>query len=219
MQNEDFNEEKTILEGLKFAIGLECKECGHINSGDATQCEECGFVFPEQAEDKHFSYKQEVVSGMAMQDATEEDYKNGLKAIPLEESENLLLLQETVQRLSEGEITEAEYRQNITKVYNIANIGVELFKTKVFVDTIAKLPPDQKQLATESSKLFTLYAQGCKRMLEFDGSSPDPALEGLEMAEQALTEMDRLQHQAIEIAEEEIEEMEQAEEQEESPQQ
>ena len=205
MQNENFNEEKTILEGLKFAIGVECDECGHINSGDASQCEECGYVFPEQPEEKQFSYKQEDKTTKDSDVDDEKAYRSGMKAIPIEESKNLIMLQETIEGAEAGEITPQEYRQNVTKVLNVALTGVELFKTKVFTDNIDKLPPEQKTLATESARLFDLYAQGCRRMLDFDGSELTPAAEGFEMVENALTEMDRIQKQAIEFAHEERE--------------
>ncbi len=206
MHDESNNEEKKILEGLKFAIGIQCEQCSHINSGDATCCEECGFEFPRQAEEKQFSYKQddmaggEIVAGDSTQSA-----RNGLKAIPLEEARNLILLQETVEGAENGEIDPEEYRMNVSKVFNVAQIGVELFKTQVFNDTIAKLPDEQKSLAVESARLFDLYALGCQKMLEFDGGDLQPAYQGLEMVEKALFEMDRIQKRAIEIALEERE--------------
>ncbi|MFP4498324.1 MAG: hypothetical protein ACLFQV_08950 [Vulcanimicrobiota bacterium] len=148
-------DENKIFEGVKNALGIKCENCGEVNPTGTEECKYCQNPLPGDIEEKPFSYKDS--SGIPVSLKDEQAYKTGMKAIPLEEAKNLNLLRETAERVENGIISMDEYRQNVSKVLNIARTGKELFKTQVFKNAIAKMDEEQKGLSLKSASLFDLY--------------------------------------------------------------
>lgn len=190
-----------VFEGLQKALRTQCPECGESNDGDALVCVNCGASLKESEESSGLDFVH--LEGMPSSSSYEEDIRLGKKKIPLEESKNLLLLIESVEKLESGEIDLVQYRENVSVVNKVAWAGMELFKTDLFKKKIEELPEEQKQIALATGKLFEKYFQGCQLMLSYEGGEDGSmVLKGFRMAEEALTEMDKIQDKAMAISSE-----------------
>lgn len=186
-----------ILQGLRNVLGIECKVCGNVNPSIAKVCEECQSPLEAPKDDEEslsYVHRQGIPGSL------------GQKKVALEEAKYLLLLKDTMKKITNREITLEEYQESVKTVQTVATVGMELFNTEVMRDKIAQLPEEQKNLAERTGALFRDYAQGCAMMVAYDGSGNfTQAQRGLDMVERALTEMDRIQDRALEIEAEEKE--------------
>lgn len=187
-----------VLVGLQSVIGTECPQCGEINPSSAYECEQCGEPLPiEEEEEVEFSYVHQ--EGVEVETVSAE--KDPLYKIPVDQAKNLQVLKEILEKAKNAEITLEEYREGITKVMNVAKMGVELFKSDVVRNKIASLPAEEQVLANSTANQFEKFYAGCKRMLEYDGGGDGTAaVEGYYMVEKAIKKMDEIQDKAIAIA-------------------
>lgn len=194
MMNEQPPPELTVLQGLMNAIGKECPECGKVNPSNALECEFCGVPFEEEHEEEpSLSLLQEVGVGIGA-----EGLESGFEKVPLSESVNLLLLQDTVDILKSGEITYQDYRKYVSRVLNVARNGVEIFQTDKAKQQLSNMSEDIRELAEDTALYYREFYDGCVRMMEYSGGNDiSPATEGLGMVRIALQKMDGLHDRII----------------------
>jgi hypothetical protein len=174
-----------VYVGVENAVGIECGKCGEINPEGAGVCEQCSTKLKEEKNpENEFAFGEEMP-----------------EKIPLEDSKYLNLLKDTLDQLEDEEITLEEYYANVSEVLTVAQMGKELFETDIIRKKVMELPDDQQALIIKTAELFDDYFNGCVRMLEYDGGEDEaPIIEGFEMIEDALTEMDQIQDEAMELA-------------------
>lgn len=190
---EDTSPEFAMLAGLKNAVGNKCPECGEENVGNAVKCEKCGAVLvDEEAEKPMISFVQE--EGIKVSDMADAE----VAKIPLNKSQNLILLEGLLDKAQEGTLTMEEYQAGVNKVLNTAQEGLELYISDVVKEKIRKLDSNTQRIFEEAAKQFQYFYDGCRKMLQYDGR-PDitVAVDGFEMIEDALINMDKLHDNVI----------------------
>ena len=181
--------EVSIFQNLQGALGSECPNCGHVNSSDADNCEECGeSLLMEEEEEAGFSYMQAEGTPLAVAAQAV-----GVSKIPLEESKNLIMLQDTVDAAQAGEITQDEYQSNVGKILELARVNSEMFNGELMKEQLAKIPEEYRALVEETGQLWQEYFDAASRMMEYDGNNIAIAEEGLGMVEDVLWKMDKFQ--------------------------
>ncbi|MCD4784169.1 MAG: hypothetical protein K8T10_10150 [Candidatus Eremiobacteraeota bacterium] len=194
MMNEQCPPELTALQGLMNAIGKKCPECSEVNPSGVLECEFCGAALEEEREEEpSISLLQEVGVGSGA-----EEVESGFEKVPLEESENLLLLQDTVDALKTGEVTYQDYKKYVSMVLNTAKNGVEIFQTDMVKKQLSTMSDEIRVIAEDTALYYREFYDGCLRMMEYNGDNDiSPATEGLGMVETALRNMDGLHDRII----------------------
>ncbi len=182
----------SMLQNLQGALGNKCPSCGQLSYSNGETCENCGEDFAPEEEEQEFSYVQ--AEGTPLSAAAR---ATGISKIPLEESRNLILLQDAVDAVQAGEITLDQYQDEVGEVLNLAWTSSESFKSDAMKEQLAKIPEEYRLLVEETGQLWEEYYKALTRMMQYDGDNISIADEGLQMVEEVLWKMDKLQDRLI----------------------
>lgn len=160
-----------------------CEQCEEGNPIGSAECQACGSPFPVKREPRRLSFLHQ--SGLEEQLRT-----------PLEDSTNLRMLRECVDGVRGGELPLEDYLDAVGEVLDTANNGLDLLNAPLVQQALPHLEAESQQLVRRSIAALDAYRRACERMMDYDGSSLTPALEGLAMAEEALEAVDEAEAEA-----------------------
>lgn len=137
--------------------------------------------------------------------------------IPLEQSPNLLLAREAAEQIRNDEIDPEEYLEKIMQVAQVAENGIKLFSAEVVKKETEKLPPEQQQMVREFEEQVYVLKEGTDLMAAYvDSGNIDDLDRGLQLVEQSMAAVDKIQDRAIDLMRLEQEQAAQAAETEET---
>jgi len=169
-----------------------CDNCGHENERSNDECEECHTRLPEGDEDEEAVNTFIGEGPLAAQQ---------FKKVPIKDAKNLINLRKACEGVETGAMSADEYRQIVKKLYNMTQMGVNLFKSDVVKKKTEALPENEIALVNDTQAEIIRYHEGVSRMMKYlETGNVGDAREGFNIAEEALKNMDRIQDRAIDIA-------------------
>lgn len=134
------------------------------------------------------------------------DGENPLVKVPLEKARNLVKIRRLATQLEEGAISKDEFLNGIRPMHRSLENGLKLVKSKAVQKQLAELDQVEREIFDETQAAIRLLMSGIGRMLQYkETESLDDVAAGLQTVEQAMQELDEIQDEAIELAQEEPE--------------
>lgn len=183
--------------------GETCPTCQERNDFRAQTCASCGAPLAGEEEEERLSVLSTAsaapsgdTSGLTPEQAALVE-KIRTK-IPLERSQNLVMLKAAGQGAQDGTITPEEYRTSVRKLRNIGDSGVKILANQVVQKKVAALSEETQRVRDAMHEGFQQVLDGAIRMEKWltSGDVAD-AIEGGRLAEAGYRCIDRAQDAAL----------------------
>lgn len=124
--------------------------------------------------------------------------------IPLEQSPNLIMMREAAAAIRRDEISPEEYLEKVNQMASLADNGIKLFSAEAVRHEVEKLPPEHAALVDELEEQVHTLKKGTDLMARYVESGNIEDLDnGLALVEKCISEADKVQDRALEMAREE----------------
>ncbi len=168
-----------------------CDNCGHSNDLGSELCEECQTPLPTEDEDGE---------PLTMIVGEEVPAVGGAKKVQLKDAVNLNNLRRACEGIESDTMSVDEYMQIVKKIHTLTKMGVDLCNSDVVKKKMEELSGADLALAKDTQVELEKYHHGVSRMIEYIATGDkEAAREGFNIAEEALTKLDRIQDRAIEM--------------------
>lgn len=125
-----------------------------------------------------------------------------LTKVPLERAKNLMKVRNAVENLLTGRIEKMKFLDTIRPMERALENGLKVVTSGPVQKRIAELPEEERFLYEDAHEMIIALQAGLKRMLLYrDSDDLSDVKEGLVLVEEAFLNLDEIQDDAIEIAE------------------
>lgn len=124
--------------------------------------------------------------------------------VPLEKASNLLKLRRLVQELQSGAVSKEDFLNGIRPMYRSLDNGLQLVTSEPVQKQLLELDEDERAVFDSTHQTIRFMCDGLASMLGYkESNNLDDVRQGMQMIEDGFEELDQIQDQAIELAQEE----------------
>ena len=144
-----------------------------------------------------------VVEGM------EEVDEDGLTKVPLEKAGNLIKLRNWTSGVIDGSLSKEDFLNNIRPMHRSLENGMKVIKTDALQEQLAEFTEVERKIFDATYQSIRVLYDGLTQMLLYkESNNPEDVEKGMQMVEDGMLELDHIQDEAIELAQQEPEESE-----------